>query len=535
MTSLSFLSSIGKTRWSSFIKPLILGCDDYWARATKTKYLGQAEEGNVPCIISTGCWPCNIVFSYIMKEGICLLLFLCCTQSVSLLAFAPQPANPFTDDTKRWRTFLAKDGSFRTSSSDATVSFDSVQGKRILVVGGSGRVGGSVVTQLLKRGALVTVGGTNRERYEVSRERWSKLFDDVDTKSIQFSALNRESQESVRSVLNEFSPDLVVHTAGPFQGKVDATNGVIAACVAGQVPYIDVCDDYCTARATKTKYLGQAEEGNVPCIISTGCWPGVSSLMAKQLMHKVLATDKALKPEDVSVNFSFFTAGSGGAGATLLVATFLILAEEALTVVGGRRKPVKAMVGYKDIDFGDIVGRKSVAPLNLLETASIHDILGVGNVRALFGTAPGFWNTLLGLMAQLPSSLLANEDIMRKLAVFSLPIVRVVDYFAGATNAMRCDVTAGKETASAIYAHENLEPCVGECVVAFCSAILSGRVRPGVWFPEEAIATEQDVADVLSLASVGAHTTDVGGIVVDKEDIWGSQKSSAPVTTTIES
>ena len=111
-----------------------------------------------------------------------------------------------------------------------------------------------------------------------------------------------------------------------------------------------------------------------------------------------------------------------------------------------------------------------------------HDKLGVGNVKSLFGTAPNFWNALLGLMAQLPSSLLANEPIMEKLALFSLPIVRVVDSFAGATNAMRCDLICQKDptlNSSALYAHENLEPCVGECVVAFCSAVLSGNVKPG--------------------------------------------------------
>ena len=51
-----------------------------------------------------------------------------------------------------------------------------------------------------------------------------------------------------------------------------------------------------------------------------------------------------------------------------------------------------------------------------------HDVLGIGNVKALFGTAPGFWNTLLGVMAQLPPSLLSNEEIMTQLALFSLPI-----------------------------------------------------------------------------------------------------------------
>lgn len=114
---------------------------------------------------------------------------------------------------------------------------------------------------------------------------------------------------------------------------------------------------------------------------------------------------------------------------------------------------------------------------------------------------------------------------MTKLALFSLPIVRVVDYFAGATNAMRVDVTCVKDSnirATAIYAHENLEPCVGECVVAFCCAVLANKVEPGIWFPEEAIAGGEDAAAVLSLASVGAHTTEVDGSVeFSLNEVWG--------------
>jgi hypothetical protein len=66
--------------------------------------------------------------------------------------------------------------------------------------------------------------------------------------------------------------DLVVHTAGPFQGKVQTPNGVIQACVEQSVGYIDVCDDYCTASAAKSKYTETANANGVPCIISTGCW-----------------------------------------------------------------------------------------------------------------------------------------------------------------------------------------------------------------------------------------------------------------------
>jgi len=131
-------------------------------------------------------------------------------------------------------------------------------------------------------------------------------------------------------------------------------------------------------------------------------------------------------------------------------------------------------------------------------------------------------------MAQLPPSLLANEELMSKLAVFSLPIVRLVDYFAGATNAMRCDVSGDGIKATAIYAHENLEPCVGECVAAFCAAVLSdGVVPPGVWFPEEAISGGADAAAVLELASVGAHTVQAESkeINLSCEEVWGRGQS----------
>ncbi|CAB9505379.1 Saccharopine dehydrogenase [Seminavis robusta] len=386
------------------------------------------------------------------------------------------------------------------ASSDSSISFDALQGKRILVVGGSGRVGGSVVTQLVKRGASkVTVGGTNEDRFEQSMSRWIQLFDDLEfVNTVSFESVQREDPASFEKVLQASSYDLVVHTAGPFQGKVTARNGVLEACVANNVAYVDVCDDYCTATAAKTKYQKQAQENGVPCLLSTGCWPGVSSLMAKQLVTKVLEENPKLSPSDLKVDFGFFTAGSGGAGATLLVATFLILAEKALMVVEGRRRPVQAMKEYKTVNFGDVIGDKEIAHLNLLETASVHDVLGVGSVKSLFGTAPGFWNTLL------------------------------VDFFAGATNAMRCDVTTDKDptiSASLLYGHENLEPCVGECVAAFCCAILSGTVKPGVWFTEEAIQ-EGDAAAVLGLASVGAHTKEyLGTIDIAAEEMWGTTTS----------
>jgi len=54
------------------------------------------------------------------------------------------------------------------------ITHDVISGKHVLVVGGSGRVGGSVVTEILKRGGLVTVGATSKESFEVSQDRWKE-------------------------------------------------------------------------------------------------------------------------------------------------------------------------------------------------------------------------------------------------------------------------------------------------------------------------------------------------------------------------
>ena len=115
---------------------------------------------------------------------------------------------------------------------------------------------------------------TKKKKTRVKRlfPQLSKSIDEV-----QFVSLDRENSSSVSQILNKSKYDLVVHTAGPFQGKVKTPNGVLAACVEetetrSSIPYIDVCDDYCTASAAQTRYHELAKQTNTPCIISTGCW-----------------------------------------------------------------------------------------------------------------------------------------------------------------------------------------------------------------------------------------------------------------------
>ena len=82
---------------------------------------------------------------------------------------------------------------------------------------------------------------------------------------------------------------------------------------------IDVCDDIELSRICRSKaYTQLAIEHNTTAIISTGIWPGGSSLLAQQLITQINTKNKAnLNTKSINkIIFSFFTAGSGGAGET---------------------------------------------------------------------------------------------------------------------------------------------------------------------------------------------------------------------------
>jgi hypothetical protein len=213
----------------------------------------------------------NILQSETMVNTLVLIGFLFRNNAVRLRpvqAFFPLHFSIARQTFRRSAFFSAND-----DGDQSEISFQAIQGKRVLVVGGSGRVGGSVVTQLVKRGAKVTVGATSEERYQKSKTRWQTIFDLPDmAASVAFAPVHRERAETIVRELENRSYDLVVHTAGPFQGKATAVNGVLDACVSSKVPYIDVCDDYCTGTAAKTKFSQKAQDAGVPCIISTGCW-----------------------------------------------------------------------------------------------------------------------------------------------------------------------------------------------------------------------------------------------------------------------
>ncbi|KAG5183586.1 hypothetical protein JKP88DRAFT_199003 [Tribonema minus] len=186
-------------------------------------------------------------------------------------------------------------------------------------------------------------------------------------------------------------------------------------------------------------------------------------------------------------------------------ATFLILAEQALSYRDGNPAYFPAASDFKKVNFGQALGDRTVFRMNIIEAVSCHEVLGVPNIDTYFGTAPEGWNYLLKAMTLLPQWLLRDRDLMQALAVFSEPVVRLTDMLVGSANAMKVTATAKDgSTAVMTYAHKDLEECVGIATAAFAAAALRGDIKTGIWYPEEALRDEAARERLLAEATRGA-------------------------------
>lgn len=357
----------------------------------------------------------------------------------------------------------------------------------VLVVGGSGRVGGSTVRWLDRLSSAsggaplqIAIGGRSQQSFERTSAR-------LGIDGLSFANVNLDGPYSalVDAVRGR---SLVVHTAGPFQQREDPA--LLRACIEAGVPYCDVCDELVLSRNSKA-LAAKASAKGVPAVVSCGIWPGVSALMAAEAVAKLGGKGACERLE-----FSFFTAGTGGAGPTIVSATFLLLATEVAAYVDGELRALEPWTDRVVRDFGSGVGEHEAFLLDNPDVPTTAEALGIRTCSSRFGTYPTVWNGLFGAMKALPKPLLADRAKMQGLALFSMPIIRTVDALVGGTNAMRVDAWGvdGRQVTLRV-AHSDLEDCVGQATAAFGMELLRRRsggpsngdatIGPGVWYPAE--------------------------------------------------
>ncbi|XP_055834438.1 uncharacterized protein LOC129902990 isoform X2 [Solanum dulcamara] len=349
---------------------------------------------------------------------------------------------------------------------------EKVKKSKVVILGGTGRVGGSTAIALSKLcpDLHIIIAGRNREKGAAMVSNLGK--------NSEFAEVNIDDREALEANLTD--ADIVVHAAGPFQQSDNCK--VLEAAIGTKTAYLDVCDD--TSYATRAKsYMNKALEANIPAITTGGIYPGVSNVMAAELVRTA-----KLESE-----------GTGGVGPTILATSFLLLGEDVVAYNKGEKIKLTPYSGMLSIDFGMGIGKKDVYLLNLPEVKSVHEVLGVPTVSARFGTDPFFWNWgMIAMRNLLPKEFLRDRSKVQQLVQLFDPVVRAVDGTAGEAVSMRVDLECSDgHNRIGIFSHKKLSRSVGISTAAFVLAILEGSTKPGVWFPEEPEGIAVEAREVL--------------------------------------
>lgn len=341
----------------------------------------------------------------------------------------------------------------------------------MVLIGGTGRVGSSTASELkrIAPDAELFLGSRTTQTFDAAMARRPELSGSTHVQ------LNIDDPATIERAID--GADLVVHTAGPFQRKGECS--VLRAAINKRVPYLDVCDDTEYSKMARGM-ADEAKVAGVPCISTAGIYPGVSNVMAAYMIEK----NKSTAPDRVL--YSYYTAGTGGAGPTILETTLLLAGEEVVAFKDGKPVKLPSVSNRRSVDFGRGVGKKGVYLYPLPEVASGHEVFGTPNISARFGTDPAPWNWGMVIVSKLvPKSVLRDPKATKSLAKLLDPLVRAVDGLVGERVAMLVEVEYGEKVAAGLFVHDKLSESVGTSTAAFATCMLAGQTQPGVWYPEQ--------------------------------------------------
>ncbi|KXS16195.1 hypothetical protein M427DRAFT_69517 [Gonapodya prolifera JEL478] len=435
----------------------------------------------------------------------------------------------------------------------------------VLVIGATGKVGAAISRSLvaLHPTIHIHVAGRSAERgnalcAELGAARSTFVKVDVTKYDTLVAAMvmgNKGGEGGEKEMGGKGKCELVVNCAGPFQENAEAS--VLKAAIETRTPYLDVCDDAAFGKVCKVLHKSALDAG-VPCVTTGGLFPGLSNVIAKELIEEVGGNEKCK-----TVEFDYWVAGTGGLGTTVLTTSFMILRIPATNYRHGISYTTMPMshTGSRVCTFPAPIGPRRTYLFDLPEVHSIRSTCGIPTVEARFATAPDFFNDNMRILGQMYGEQLKNRELVEWIVKWQEPAIRMVDWFVGEGVGMAIKATVkdappleregeeggggspssttGSETTtlahpeggaktstdlpptlSATYYHPSCVKSIGHAVAvmalcmtpvgAQCATVCAAggiggaRVKPGVWYPEEMFETSKERKEFVRWATDGA-------------------------------
>lgn len=355
----------------------------------------------------------------------------------------------------------------------------------VLVLGGTGRIGRSITTDLLAHTqSTITIAGRNPEvGQQVAatlgpRVRFLQL-DLADPVGLAAAMVSDRPTGRAWATPTVITPvDLVIHCAGPFHDR-DAR--VLKHCIDLRVNYVDV-SDHRSFTLKAQAYSQQAIAAGVTAVINTGIFPGLSNSMVRQ---DVEALDHA-----EHIHLSYVVAGTGGAGITIMRTTFLGLLQSFEGWIEGKWQLVQAYSDRETIHFPAPYGRVNVFWFDVPEALTLAQAFPVNTVVTKFGSVPEIYNGLTWAIAHwLPKRWLQQRSVIEFLSWASYTTTQITDRWSGTGVAIRSQVQ-GQRSGRAAQAVstlvvEDTAIAAGYGTGSIAQLILAGDLaQPGVWTVE---------------------------------------------------
>ena len=341
---------------------------------------------------------------------------------------------------------------------------------RVLVLGGTGRIGQSVGADLLAHTqATITISGRNAD---VGQPLAAALGPRVD-----FLQLDLADEVRLAQAIASF--DIVIHCAGPFHDR-DAR--VLKHCIDQGVNYLDV-SDYRSFTLKALAYREAAKAAGITAVINTGVFPGLSNSMVRQ---DVEALDQA-----EHIHLSYVVAGTGGAGVTVMRTTFLGLQHPFEGWIEGEWQWVQPYSDRETIQFPAPYGKVNVFWFDVPEALTLAQAFPVKTVVTKFGSVPEIYNGLTWAIAHwLPKQWLQQRSVIEFLSWASFTTTQMTDRFSGTGVAMRSQVQGQKDGRAAqavsTLVVEDTAIAAGYGTGSLAQLIIKETLtQPGVWTVEE--------------------------------------------------
>ena len=340
--------------------------------------------------------------------------------------------------------------------------------KKVLVVGGYGRIGNSVAQDLIKH--------TDAEVTITSRQARSGI------KPFKSLVLDLNDCQTLQQAISNY--DLVIHCAGPFHHR---DGRVLLSCIDAGVDYIDV-SDHRSFYQRVIQNRDRAISAGITAILNTGIFPGISNSMVKQGIEEF---DRPQK-----IHLSYIVAGSGGAGLTVMRTTFLGLRNKFSAWIDGKWQDTSPYTEREVIEFPAPYGKTGVYWFDVPETYTFADSFPVETVITKFGSLPDWYNHLTWITAHVfPEAWVTSPKGIEFFSQVSYAMTKVTDRFSGTGVAMRAEITgekAGKpHTYCSTMTHHDTAVAAGYGTGAIAQLVLEGKLKqPGIYPVEQALSTE---------------------------------------------